>query len=203
MTGKKILLVNGPPDSGKDTVGRLMKELVHDCRTVKMSRPLKCGAAALFYALHGYLEECNGMIPGALLDDAYYEDKKDKPLPRFFNKTFREVLKSLSEDWIKKQFGEDFFGKLLAPKIERMPEQYIVVTDSGFEAEALPLIDAFGVENITLLRLGRVGCNFRKDSRGYIYLPLEVEVHIINNNQGKDQLRTELCEMVEDIWPEA
>ena len=88
---KKILLVNGPPGSGKDTVGKICKELVPDCRTVKMSRPLKLGATALFYALHGDLITEADYDRGrpVFYDDGFFEDQKDEPLARFFGKTPR------------------------------------------------------------------------------------------------------------------
>lgn len=196
---KKILLVNGPPSSGKDTVGKICKELVPDCRTVKMSRPLKCGAAALFYALHGDLE---GEVHSACVEDDYYEDQKDEPLPRFFGKTPRDVWKSLSEDWIKPQFGKDFFGNLLTARIDKMPEEFIVVTDAGFVEEVEPLIERFGAENIALVRLSRKGCDFGQDSRGYIQLNKVSCSWDIPNTLEKSDLRWHIHGILSSIkWP--
>jgi len=158
MTNQKIILINGPPRSGKDTVGQILR--LHFHATVdKFARVLKEKAHTLY-----------GM--GTLAHGAY-ESKKEDPLPVFLGKTPREVYIALSETYYKPLHGIDIFGKLLWQDIRNV-DGIIAITDSGFEPEARYLIDQVGAENVRLIRVYRPGCDFSGDSRSYINLGPEV-----------------------------
>lgn len=166
MSNKRILLVNGPPRSGKDTVGHILRLHFH-AKIDKFARRLKEMAHEL-YGLRG------------LAHDAY-EEQKDTPLPVFKGKTPREIYIALSETYFKPLHGEDIFGHLLWDDIKD-ERGLIVITDSGFLPEARVLIDEVGVENVRLIRVHRPGSDFSGDSRSYISIPEVAEVDI--NNDG-------------------
>lgn len=197
---KKILLVNGPPRSGKDTVGRIVSELVPDVHVTKFAHALKSATHALFLGLHGEFDklDMSSMEDNCLVcsDDAYYEAQKDVPgMVRFFGITPRKAYILVSEVLCKPTLGKQVFGDILADAIERRSEEYIVVTDSGFVEEAGPLVKRFGVENMDLAQVSRPGCNFRDDSRSYIQFP-GVRLHRVSNVGTESSLRWTIHNML-------
>ena len=65
----------------------------------------------------------------------------------------------------------------------------MVVSDSGFDYEAEPVVRHFGAEHTFLVRLYRSGCDFKGDSRGYISLShLGVREIEYQNQSGVDVL---------------
>jgi len=156
-TGQRLLLVNGPPRSGKDTVGEVLKEwFPGKVYVTKFAKILKERTHALY-----------GM---AGTEHDYFEAIKDVPNAAFLGLTPRKAYIGVSELLMKPQHGQDIFGNLLIEDIETngFLADLVVVTDSGFEAEALPLINAYGRVNSNLIRLCRPGTNFEGDSRSYI-----------------------------------
>lgn len=170
MSNLKIILVNGPPRSGKDTVGSILRYHFH-AKVDKFARRLKEMAHEL-YGLTG------------LKHDAY-EEMKDTPLEVFHGKTPREVYIALSEHYFKPLHGEDIFGRLLWQDIQH-EHGLIVVTDSGFLPEAEVLIDGAGIDNVRLLRVHREGHDFSGDSRNYIDIPQVSRTDITNNGSIKE-----------------
>ncbi len=171
----KIILINGPPHSGKDEAGKILRR-TRGARLYKMSRPLKEG-----------LREFFGLSIDAM--KLSIEPNKDEHVvesfrtPRDSVMSWREVQISLSEEWAKPCFGKDILGRLAVSYL-RQPTSFnmTVITDSGFREEALPLIYAFGPENCLLITLSREDCTFEGDSRDYIELDdLGVTTVALNN----------------------
>ncbi len=160
----KIILINGPPHSGKDTAGKILRR-THGARLYKMSRPLKDG-----------LREFFGFSIDAM--KLSVEPNKDDHVVDLFKVawnsnilSWREVQISLSEDWAKPLFGDDILGRIAVGYLMQLSSfDMTVITDSGFRDEALPLVTAFGADNILLIQLMREGCSFERDSRDYIKL---------------------------------
>jgi hypothetical protein len=147
-----IILLNGPPRSGKDTAANfIIKNSERHFTEYKMSRPLKRGIATMW--------ELTGE------DQKFIEEHKDEELD-IFNDTYRNVQISLSEDWFKPKFGIDIFGHLAVRAIQGMAS-HVVISDIGFPDEVRPLRKAFG-DTLKLIRLHRPGCDFSNDSRSYL-----------------------------------
>ena len=138
---KKIILANGPARSGKDTVGSMVADLLGEVHITKFAHVLKCATHAMFAAMHG---NSRPICWNSATDDAYYENRKGVPLPMFFDLSPREAYIAVSEVFIKPVFGQDFFGNVLAARLEQVKEDVVVVTDSGFTPEAKSLVDKFG-----------------------------------------------------------
>lgn len=178
----KIILLNGPAGSGKDTIGRFLVDKLNKAGIYKFADPIKKAVAALF-----------DLSPEEY--QFYFETQqgKNNPSPRFNNKTPREWLISFSEDFAKKNGGPQIFGKILGDKLRTNFSSGViesaVVTDSGFLPEAEAVLNTFGNEvDVYLIRLNRTGYKFDGDSRGYIHLKelfpnnvVELDVH---NNEG-------------------
>jgi len=139
-----IHLLNGPPGSGKDTVGRIMQEILPKCEITKFAEPLDQIAQAC--------------LPELTVDEfkEWREAKKEDPLLNY-QTTMRKLLIGISEDLIKPHFGKDYFGQVAAMDVRMMTldegsedeVENLIFTDSGFQNE----FDAFinGLENIKSL----------------------------------------------------
>lgn len=157
----KIIFLNGPPSSGKDTGANYLFKNIKDMRLFKMSHPLKTSLAE-FFSLNRF-------------DAERYKDDPNHPViidHEGMPWTWRQVQISLSEDWAKKQFGEDVFGRLAVAYLlnSKTTARYTTISDSGFKHEVGPIIKTFGPGNCLLIRLSREGCTFEGDSRSYLEL---------------------------------
>lgn len=165
----QVILLNGPPQCGKDTLGSMVRELA-SAQVAKFAYFLKYAT----HGLYGFLQR-NKSIPA--MDG--FEKSKDKPHEFFLGLTPRQAYINVSETYMKRHHGEAIFGELLLQDIRGVAR--VVVTDSGFAEEAQILVDAFGKDQIHLVQLSRPGCSFEADSRGFIELP-GVYTSPINNN---------------------
>lgn len=192
----KVIILNGPPGSGKDAVGgalntKLTWDFGFKSDVIKFATGLKEALSSIFY----------------LVDDEYktfFESKeKDKPQERFFGRVPREILISLSEDWAKKQFGAGIFGKTLGKYIKyenelffNDPYDFIVITDCGFNEELEGFFEWVSPEDCYLYNLHRDGTSFKNDSRNYVKsdkVLLNKDLH--NNGTIEDVLK----EILQDL----
>jgi len=157
---RKLVLFNGPRHSGKDTAALRCVE-TFDAYHFKMSGPIKAAIRAAF-ELHDDEVE-------------YLESIKTFDSSLLFGNSYVNTQISFSEDWAKQFFGTEVFGWLaerhIRKAIEKYPDQGLFVcSDSGFDHEALPLVELFGKKNVLLVRIHRDGKTFDGDSRSYIHL---------------------------------
>lgn len=163
-----IVILNGPPHCGKDTIiSKLITATTPYCilnhRHVrgwheKMISPLKDVVCGLFN-LSGYT----------------YETMKDEPiLPNHVSP--REAIIHLERHWSRELFGEDFLGRLLISELEKHHKKKpsfeaknqinIHFVDAGVEAEFKVLKNMY--ENrVKVLHIYRNGLEFT-DSRHYL-----------------------------------
>jgi hypothetical protein len=149
----KILLVNGPPSSGKDALG----ECLRPAHVTKFAKGLKERTHAL-YCMHGYPHD-------------FFESRKNKPCQEFLGITPRQAYIEVSENHFKRLHGQGIFGEFVRDELRARqqisPVPLAVITDSGFLPEAEVIIGAF--DDVRIVRMHRQRCNFKGDSRGYIY----------------------------------
>lgn len=165
----KLLLLNGPPGSGKDFIGNLIHRMDPTFTHVdKFARELK----EMAHRAHGF--------PTALHNA--FEDGKDVPQSYLGGRTWRMAYIAMSEQYAKPLFGQDYWGVCLArdlnwhmksPIRRNGAPTLIVITDSGFEPEATRLLaECHGMfDQVRLVRLSAPGKTFAGDSRRYITLP--------------------------------
>jgi hypothetical protein len=170
-----IALFNGPPGCGKDFLTNRMHDGIPNLfARFKMSKILK----ELTHAHYG--------MPGKSWD-AYEGTIKDQPLAEFHGLTPRQAYIHFSEDILKPRDGEEALGRYLALELEQArsadPNIIATISDSGFSAEAQPLIERFGPDAIMLFRIHMEGRTFANDSRSYIELD-GIETHDIVNEIG-------------------
>jgi hypothetical protein len=186
---QRVLLVNGPPRSGKDTIGKIVAE--HFSGTVYLTKFAKT-LKERTHALYGLFESGTGLP----LSHDFFEDSKDRPHEWFMGLTPRQAYIGVSERLMKRLHGEDVFGRLLLQDIELHGKDadLIVITDSGFMPEAEVVINHFGENNVDLIRVSMVGTSFEGDSRGYIH-PETHQLFTVGNNETIWDLTQQLAKL--------
>tara|TARA_R100000750_G_C2341751_1_gene94493 strand:+ start:637 stop:1206 length:570 start_codon:yes stop_codon:yes gene_type:complete len=150
-----IILINGPPRSGKDTAAAIIKKLLlHSSYEYKLSRPLKRGVQ--------YLYDIEPTIYRLL------EDSKDEPTSFLFGQTYRQAQIDLYH-CLAKSGGEDVLAKMATQFIDRkVTEEFTIISDSGRTAEANMFVKHYGYDKVGLIQLERSPCNFDNDVREYV-----------------------------------
>ena len=175
----KIVLINGAPRSGKDSAGNMIAAATPGRWAVsKFSKSMKERCHAAYHILGP---------DGTPAAHDYFENCKDEPSTYFMGATPREAYIAFSEKFMKPLHGEDIFGYSLIIELEAMNNKPdgMLITDSGFYKEAAVLVDHFGPEDMTLIRLHRVGYTFENDSRNLVNLScLGVRTHDVNSPDG-------------------
>jgi hypothetical protein len=183
---KYVVLLNGPPGCGKDTVQQHLVQYLQFSH-MKFAAPIKRMAAALldidvsaierhkdaeFNILCKEIEVIRTSVIG-------YEDAKQYEYgPK---DTLRKLLIRLSEEYLKPTYGNTFFGRLAVRELKRSAYPLVIFTDSGFYEEAHTVVRNIGRENTILIRLHREGCDFGNDSRSYLRGVAGEERDIENN----------------------
>jgi len=149
---KKILLFNAAPRSGKDTMASWFES--RGWYHGKFSKVLKERTHAIYGMPH--------------LPHDYFEDCKDEVLDEFLGISPRQAYINLSEMLMKPVHGDDIWVRMFAKELEKVREDYIVVSDLGFQVEWETLIKILGYDKVAVGMIYRDGCNFDNDSRDYI-----------------------------------
>ena len=145
-----IILLNGPPGCGKDTIAKIIKKKIGS-KDYKMSKPIKDAFSALFG------------IQGQLLHELLEERKDEAFFTANANITPREVLIKLSEDFMKPLFGDDCFGQVAINNLGKIAWKHLTISDCGFNAEVPPITKAHGCDKVKAILISRDGCQW--DSR--------------------------------------
>ncbi len=155
---KALILLNGPPRSGKDTVAKILWEAFEADYSFRFANPLrKAIAAFLGVDMFGWGDHhvCE-----------WFGDLKGKRTELTFNAEVREMMIDLSERWAKPLMGDDVFGRLMVRTLSQhivLPD-IITIADAGFSKEVLPVVHEFlGKIPILLIHISRDGCEW--DSR--------------------------------------
>jgi hypothetical protein len=157
---KRIVLINGPAQSGKDSLAKfMMKAYSGGSVEMKMAAPIVGAMVALFGE--------NAVVGN------YESFKTTNPLPAY-DVTGRQAMIDFSEDYLKKTFDPMIFADLLLAKVGGLPEDVdtVFVSDSGFQLEYDTVYlwaDHEDVE-VILIRVSRPGHSFSSnDSREKVF----------------------------------
>ncbi|GIW77925.1 MAG: hypothetical protein KatS3mg104_2988 [Phycisphaerae bacterium] len=185
---KVALVLNGPPRSGKDEAGKQMAE--KGAAVDKFAEPIRAMLRAVFGLSDEEIERLKGRrsVP---YRDTYLE---------IDGGTLRDVMIDFSEGFMKKWFGEDVFGKMLAERIKSSDSTFHAITDGGFVSEMNPLVDALGKDNVFVIHLRRPGCTFDGDSRNYVRLPGNMK--FVKNDGSLEEFRTKIDKTLKEVEDE-
>lgn len=194
----KIVLFNGPPSCGKDTIAGKLAERQNKSVVVKFAAPLKTVAKHLY---------CGGNQE--LFDQMDSPEIKNRPHELFFGKSCRRVQIDISEEYAKRMHGPRVFGKILANTVKFKSQEGLelfLVSDSGFRPEAEELVEQFGAENIILVRIHRDGKDFvlpdgTRDSRDYINLDDYGVISLdVTNQEGQvDDVVNQIANVIQPL----
>lgn len=151
---KSILLLNGPPRSGKDTLAKLL-ETKYGFHHLKITSRWKERVHALY-----------GMNPEQYPHD-FFEETKDTPQAAFMGISPRQAYIKVWEDYFLPAHGENVLMDWLIDDIDNSPSNFIVISDLGFDREATYLFNYFG-NTALAVKIFRQGFEYKNDSRGYI-----------------------------------
>ncbi len=154
---KPIVILNGPPSSGKDTIAGLLTYRGFIVQNFKQ-RMHEIACTMLGWTMSDWLR--------------FYNDRSMKEIKHDFlgDKSTREFMIHISESVIKPLFGKDYFGTAAAQSVKNVLSDHgyklgAVFADGGFPEEIPPL---GAVGKILIVRLHRSGCSFLGDSRNYL-----------------------------------
>lgn len=162
-----IILLNGPPGSGKDLASTIIADWLsnHDIvsQSARFSAPIKRAFAGFINA--NETDDLGESVPHA--------EDKESPIPILKNKSYRDWQISFSETFIKPNYGKDCFADLLAHEILHLEHsslrgRFYIISDCGFQSEIDRFSENFSPTSIALFRIRRPGHTFEKDSRQYV-----------------------------------
>lgn len=175
----KIILLNGPPRAGKDSIGSMLEMGINRSCRFKFAQPII-----------SYMLEVFGIHMETV--------PKDLPHPALHGRTPREVAIAYSERLCKPLFGQDYFGREAVAAVKQAKincsTDVAIFTDSGFSVESQPLASTFGADNLLLIRVHRLGKNFDDDSRSFWqpFHPLMRELDFENDQKTLRELTTKV-----------
>lgn len=182
MTGK-IILLNGPPSSGKDTAAKHIRDLSRR-DTIEANNPFRDGLGIPYPGMRVVLDRMSmpikrafaGTVGLPITEDGIvepWESNKELPIPSF-GVSYRQWQIGFSESFLK-CYDISIFGRLAAARIHRLFHQnlanLVVIPDCGFDIEIEVLYEEFPREDILLIRCHRNGFTFSGDSRSYVRAP--------------------------------
>lgn len=155
-----VIGFNGPPKSGKDSIAQCIRTLLdHESDTPTfmdhLARPMR--EAAMMLA--GYDPKDFGL----------YNRVKDEPQALLNGDTIRHFMIQLSESFMKKRYGYNFWGRKLIHDnvIQRHTPGIFFIPDIGFQPEIVELEKAVGPDQLMIIHLHRPKIDWGKDSRRF------------------------------------
>lgn len=188
----KILCMNGPPESGKDTFARFLSEelrlqgkqyLIHK---LSLAQDLKIMSSLICDYLQGM--SLKHELPWNPTGNWFDRKHKDKKIGEF-NITPRAITIALSEDLFIRYCGDRFWINQAIKTIEDNHmsgyKNIFIITDLGFQKEIDALEEIFP-KQVEVYQLFREGKDFKNDSRGFVSHPI---IHRIWNDDGLSELK--------------
>lgn len=175
----KLIILNGPPGCGKDTLANHYEKVMINIQHIKFAESLKVMTHRLYN------------VPNPEYYEQFQQCKDEPNYKYFYGLTPRQAYIAVSEQYVKKVHTPDFFGVKLVEKINTVQQTYgietFVSSDGGLEEELLPVVKECGGRNILVVKILREGCGFDNDSRSYysddFLSKLEIEsTQLINDN---------------------
>lgn len=183
----KVIILNGPPGCGKDTLAAHLITTLPNTAKREFKERLMTVAAAIAGITVERLRELNSRA---------LKNLPNLALP--YGLSPREWLIYVSETMIKPHMGEHYFGYAAAGTLVGSDRTY-VFADGGFDAEVDTIADRVGRKNILVLKITRPGHSFAGDSRKYISEGVAGTTLDLPNDGDETAYLTKATEVI-SIW---
>lgn len=178
-----IILLNGPPQSGKNTIASTIGVFL---------AANNIGFTEI--ALAEKLRKISEILIGRTLDDAAYNKIKDQSLQFGETETtLRQLMINMSENFFKQHYGPNIWAQLAIAKIfaqsvnldyNNSRKYIVVITDLGFQEEIDAFTNEYYPNRLLLVHVNRPGKSFTNDSRKFVQ-PNNPEVPVVTiENSG-------------------
>ena len=155
---KNVIILNGAPGIGKDTIAEIIARK-WEYRILSFKSPMFDIARTIL-----------GATDFARFAVRYHDRKRKEVKYDFLgDRSPREFMIHISENFVKPTLGKNQFGKLLCDSALTSPFNCIV-SDGGFDEE-VEHVAAHEALNVFVVRLHRDGMTFEGDSRKHIRRP--------------------------------
>lgn len=174
MTQKTTLILNAPPEAGKDTIADL---LLIDLLASKVPAQKIAFKDDLYKAMADFYKLSLEYVI-FICTKRIYKDTLHSTFSKELGLTPRQGIIHVSEDICKPKFGKDYFGVCAAKALKRGVN--IFSDGGGWYEELIPVIKASG--KLIICRMHREGYDFSKDSRSYYVtegLPAEYKNKVV------------------------
>lgn len=212
----KVVFLNGPPRSGKDTLADLLTTYYNQGSFAPKSFKKNDKPRAMKYKFADLLKVKTHRFfidmpeHEAFSNPLFFETIKEKPHPFFQGMTPRQAYIWMSEDVIKPKFGLDYFGCKAAENIVFLKAhinpnlEFVIVADCGFIEEARAFRNTCSPEeSMMVVHLKKTGTSYVNDSRNYIR-PSNVQILEVENEHGfADRAATQILNAMEERWGNA
>lgn len=155
MVNRTIIVLNGPPNSGKDVCAKYLEE-----NDIGMHVEMKTKLIEI------------ACVMADISERAWYcrydnRELKEQPWDVCGGLSQRQFLIKISEEWVKPLFGKDYFGVMANNELMATPtEKVFIFSDGGFVEELKGLADKD--TDLLIIRLHRPGADYSGDSRSYV-----------------------------------
>lgn len=188
---KRVILFNAPAGVGKDMICDFLTSQFKDSEKLEFKAPV-IAIAKVLYSITDKEWEAN-----------YTRENKEKPF-RGLEQSLRDILITVSEEFVKPFYGRDVFGRVTAEKIIRSPKTNFFLSDCGFDEE-VECVGRLSLKQKPLLfRIYRNGFGFDGDSRDYIKdekVSSLFKVVDIDNEEGKiEEFKAEVLKIINEYF---
>lgn len=191
---RKIILLNGPPRCGKDTIAEALEayffkrdsnglffldaNIIHE----KFSQPLKDGVKAIY------------SLPASI------EATKDESDERLLGATYRSAQISLFHH-LSRMHSNTVLGQLFSARVGKRNGVFIV-SDAGRFDEIFPAIKEFDANDCVLFRIHRDGTSFANDIRQYVTNTdiIGIKSFDVDNNGSIDAVVLTIIDTLVSLW---
>lgn len=193
---KKVIILNGPPYSGKDTgalhIGLMIAQEAPwlTPKHNKFSKGMKEAVHKLYGLFHS--------------PDVIDKQKmKDERFSDLLGQTPREAYIEMFK-FLQTLHGEDVLGRLMEQEMRRQANIVVhICSDGGRPDEIGPIIEYVGAKNVLIIEVSSAGCTFENDVRSFIGNKVKekypkVTVNRVENIKSGDPLDLELYRAM--VW---
>ncbi len=140
---KKVILISGYKNSGKDFVAELLQKQIVDSEVLAFATPMKDIISTMFGISKSTLDEYKNNE-----DVIYVNDHHSCPTWVSKLTDFRVIIQKFGSEAMKPVFGDDVWTDLMVENIHQLKCEYIIVSDWRFINEYQGINDSYEVVTV-------------------------------------------------------